>query len=264
MLFVKSAFVCLQRRDEILMRATGSVVYTRLIIAVLSLIVFPLLVFMAFYSTQKLIASLTKFQFTLPSQPPSSLSENTIRPPEFKGSLPTFLNFSFPNIPFLTYSNVLILIAVIVISLVSIQAFRLLNHRLVKTKPLSDIDVLVEEREKVAEILDDAVRRLSLGSNYRDTVLKCYKQVVETLVARSPFDSKALTAKEFREIVSQKLKFDSDYLSRVTSLFEVARYSMNEITKENANEAIMCLTSLSKELRTLDSVSTPSDLNSNI
>lgn len=119
-------------------------------------------------------------------------------------------------------------------------------------KPLSDIDLLIEERKKVAAILDETIRRLSLGSNYRDTVLKCYKLIAETLEAKSSLDSKALTAAEFREIVSRKLKFDSAHLSKVTSLFELARYSKNEITEENASEAIECLTSLSAELRARD------------
>jgi hypothetical protein len=225
----------------------------RTLVAILSLIAFPLLVMIAFYASQKLVPSLDKFQFTPPTQPitTTSASQNTNQPPVFKETIPPFLGSSLPNLPSITYSDILILIALIVVAYACIKAFRAIIHRKAM-KPLSDIDLLIEEREKVATILDETVRRLSLGSDYRDTVLKCYKLIAETLEAKSSLDSKALTAAEFREIVSRKLKFDSAHLSRVTSLFELARYSENEITKEDAGEAIECLTSLSVELRTKD------------
>ncbi len=154
----------------------------------------------------------------------------------------------------MTYSDILVLIAAIVIAYVSIQSFRAIKHRRA-IKPLSDIDELINEREKVAAILDETVSKLSLGSNYRDTVLKCYKLIAETLEEKSSINGKALTANEFREIVSQKLKFDSEHLRRVTSLFEIARYSKSEITRENANEAMECLSTLSSELRAKNIIS---------
>ena len=60
-----------------------------------------------------------------------------------------------------------------------------------------------------------------------------------------------MTPREFRQIVSQKLKFDSSYLGRVTSLFEIARYSQNEISQKEANDATECLSALSSELKEL-------------
>ncbi len=52
----------------------------RVIMVALSLIGFPVLVAMAFYSSKNLVPSLTKFQFTLPIKPASTaiVSQNTI------------------------------------------------------------------------------------------------------------------------------------------------------------------------------------------
>jgi hypothetical protein len=226
----------------------------RIIVAALSLVAFPLLIMIAFYASRTLVPSLAKIQFAEPTQNVSAVptSERTIQRPVFNGSeVPGFLNFSFPGIPSITYSDILFAIAVIVVAFACLQAFRVISNRR-SIKSVSDIEVLIEERNRVANIIDETVRKLSLGSNYRDTVLKCYKLIAESLEAKSSVDGRALTASEFMKIVSERLKLNSPNLSKVTSLFEVARYSENEVTRENANEAIECLSSLSSELKTMD------------
>lgn len=155
----------------------------------------------------------------------------------------------------LTFSNLLIIIAVLVVLYICIQTFRVISGRL-RIRPIGDIDILEEDRQKVAEILEETARKLGLGSNYRDTVLKCYSSIVKVLEARSLMQSKTLTPAEFRETVSQKLKLDSPSFSKVTSLFEVARYSENEITQRDAKDAIESLSTLSSELRSKDLAST--------
>jgi hypothetical protein len=228
----------------------------RIVATALSLIAFPILVAVGFYASQKLVPSLAKFQFSLPTQQTSvATTEITIGRPDLNGSIPKVLNLSLPNFSFVTYSDILIAISAIVVVLVCIQGYRVITNRRT-TRPVSDIDEVIEERERVATILDEAVRKLNLGSNYRDTVLKCYKLITQTLEAKSSLDGRALTAGEFRDIIYRKLKFDSVHLARVTSLFEVARYSENEITEDNATEAIECLSSLSTELRAGDLIPT--------
>ncbi len=226
---------------------------SRIIVAALSLAVFPVFITIAFYASRTLVPSLAKLKFNIPSQNASSpISEHTIsiHTIVFNTTLPSPFNIPFPRIPSITYSDILIVIAVIVVILVCLQAFRMISSRR-SIKPVSDI-VLIEERNKVATILDETVRKLSLGSNYRDTVLKCYKLIAETLETRSSLDGRALTASEFMKVVSERLKLDPANLSRVTSLFEVARYSENEVTRENASDAIECLSSFSSELKTTD------------
>jgi hypothetical protein len=223
----------------------------RFIAIALALIAFPLLVGVVFYSSRNLVPSLAKFQFTLPFKAGSTstvVAETAAKRNELNASAPSYLGFSLPHIPSVTYADILLLIAVIIVGYISIQAFRAVRRRR-SIKPLTDIDELIEERAKVASILDETVQKLTLGSNYRDTVLKCYKLIAETLEARSSISGKTLTASEFRNTVSRKLQFDSPHLGRVTSLFEIARYSQNEITRDDANEAMSCLSALSSELK---------------
>jgi len=226
---------------------------SRIVVVALLLIAFPILIMILFYSSGALVPSLTKLQFNIPTENVSAttISIHTIHRLTFNETAPPLLNISFPAFPQITYAEILSSIAVIVIVLACLQAFRLISNRR-SIKRVSDMDLLIEERNKVATIIDETVRKLSLGSNYRDTVLKCYKLIAETLEAKSSLDGKALTASEFMKLVSERLKLNSLNLARVTALFEVARYSENEVTKENAAEAIECLSNLSAELKTLD------------
>ena len=224
----------------------------RFIAVALALIAFPLLVAAVFYSSRNLVPSLAKFQFSLPFKAGSTttiIAETTAQRNELNASAPAFLGLSFPHVPSVTYADILLVMAVIILAYVSVQVFRAVRHRR-SIKPLSDIDELTQERAKVASILYETVRKLNLGSNYRETVLKCYKLIAETLETRSSINGKTLTASEFRDVVSRKLQFNSPHLAKVTSLFEIARYSQNEITQIDANEARSCLSALSSDLKT--------------
>lgn len=224
----------------------------------LALIVFPILVAVAFYASRKLLPEVTNLQFSTQTATESTHSlPRTISVPNFLNvtERPQFLNLSLPRLPMLTYADLLIIIATIVVLYVCLQTFRVFSNRL-HIRSISDIDMLEEDRQKVAGILDETARKLALGSDYRDTVLKCYKSILKMLEVKSTLESKALTPSEFREILSRKLRFDSQSFSKVTSLFEVARYSENEITQENAEEAIKSLSSLSQELASRDLIST--------
>ena len=121
--------------------------------------------------------------------------------------------------------------------------------RLPQRPHFSGKDKIVQERQQIANILDDTVRELELGSDYRSTVLRCYKLVSKAMEVKSSIEGKALTASEFKDAVCTKLKFDSPFLVRTTELFEVARYSRIEITERDAIEAKECLASLSRELK---------------
>ena len=225
---------------------------SRVTATVLSLIAIPLLIMVAYYASRTLVPSLSKLQFSLPTETSAiSQSLHTTQHQPFNGTAPAFLKFSFPGFPRITFADILIFFAVLIVVLAFLQAFRVISNRRT-LKPVSDIDLLIEERNRVATIIDETVRKLSLGSNHRDTVLNCYKLITETLEVKSSVDGRALTASEFMKIVSQRLKFDSPSFSRVTSLFEVARYSENEVTSKDAGDAIECLSLLSSELKALD------------
>lgn len=229
----------------------------RFVAVALALIVFPILVAVAFYATGKLLPKITNFQPPPHTGTTSIQTTSTIARELFFNATetPVFLKWSLPMLPMLTYSDLLLIIAAVIVLYICLQTFRVISTRL-RLRRISDIDVIEEERNKVAEILYETARKLALGSNYRDTVLKCYKSILKVLEVKSSLESKTLTPAEFREIVSQKLRFASPSFSRVTSLFEVARYSENEITQQNAEDAIESISVVSSELKSRETVST--------
>ncbi len=115
-----------------------------------------------------------------------------------------------------------------------------------------DSDELEKQRNEVANILDQTVSDLRRGGEYRQTVLECYRKICEILESRSKIDGSLLTAREFEAAVSTRLKLNSPYLTQITSIFEDARYSVHEISEQEADTAIDCLTHLSSALRESD------------
>ena len=93
------------------------------------------------------------------------------------------------------------------------------------------------KRIEVANLLDDAVSELRRGNEYRMTVLECYRRISELLEAKSSIDGKPLSAREFEKTVSTILNLETPYLSQVTNIFEMTRYSRQEITKDDADLA---------------------------
>lgn len=165
-------------------------------------------------------------------------------------SIPTgFFPNIFPNISIPPY----FLTALIVLLLGIVSASIILNLKLQSSSIVSSFDEetdLEKQRESVADILDSAIDGLRQGGEYRKTVLQCYRKICEILEQKSKISGELLTAREFESAVSVKLKMYSPYLSQMTDIFEVARYSDREVTKAEADSAIVCLSNLSSLLRT--------------
>jgi len=216
------------------------------LVLLLALIVFPLLVIVAFLSS---LVALTHLGNLLQLSPPPLGSSN----PE---SSTTSINGTAPppptSVPLHTIPSSLIIdplaiLAVLLTVYIVVRAFR---NRARELAFAGQVDVLTEKKRKeVSEILDVAASNLILGSDYRQVVLRCYKLIAEVLEEDSKIDARALTAREFRRSVAEKLKLDSPYLPKATELFEVARYSTEEIGKSQALEAAECLSNLSRSLK---------------
>ena len=108
---------------------------------------------------------------------------------------------------------------------------------------------LARKREQFAAVFDATAASLDAGSPYRETIIRCYKMVSDLLEERSGVNGKVLTPREFEARISQQLRLDSVYLGQLTRLFEVARYSEQEITKAQSQEAVTCLSNLSSLLK---------------
>jgi hypothetical protein len=160
-------------------------------------------------------------------------------------------NGSFPNLlPVSVPTGFLALVILVVLVAVSLSIVA--NYRRENTLTTSGFESdawLEEKRNEVAQALDRAVSSLKQGSEYRQTVLECYRQICEILEARSKVDGTSLTPREFSSTVVARLKLNSPYLPQITEIFEVARYSSHEISQADADIAIDCLSNLSAALR---------------
>jgi hypothetical protein len=222
--------------------------FGRNLVLLLVLIAFPLLVIVAYLSSLAALPGLGNLQ--QPSPPP--LGNNNSSPSESRTSsingtlLPTPTGAGH-GIPASLVAESLAILAVLLTVYIVVRVVR---NRARELQFESQVDVLTEKRRKeVSEILDAAASELALGSDYRQAVLRCYKLIAEVLEEDSKIDGRTLTAREFRRRVSEKLKLDSPYLSRATELFEVARYSTEEIGRSQALEAAECLSNLSRSLK---------------
>ena len=228
----------------------------RILAGFLSLTVFPLIVISAFYSTLHIIpqniGGNSFFVFANPNVSNSTVPSS----PQSNVRLPSFLNFSIsiPHLPTINIGDMLLVLALVLFVLAFLR-----NVRTRKIKSGYDEEAYVREeklfRGKTFEILEEASARLRTSTGgYRQTVLECYHSISLLLEEKSSIDSTNLTPREFKELISKNLGLESKYLSHVTDLFELARYSQHEISGYQAREAAICLDELGRELKSLDQV----------
>jgi hypothetical protein len=220
------------------------------------LALFPLLVAVAYFATRSVLPEASMLRFAV-SQENLSFTQaqyfNVTSLQQVSGQLFPSLNSQtlvtplLLNPPTIEFVGILLIVAVAIVVLI---VWRGLRTRRGRTSPFEDTDnLLADQRRKLADILDGVVTRLNAGSAYRETVIRCYKMISELLEERSELDGSVLTAREFREQVTEKLKVESPYLNQLTDLFEVARYSEDEITADQSREAVTCLSNLSETLK---------------
>ncbi|MDA4122505.1 MAG: DUF4129 domain-containing protein [Thaumarchaeota archaeon] len=220
----------------------------RVALILAAIVSLPLLVVLAYSATKSVLPRVTGLKLTLPPNngtvPPSGYVNATSNAQE-KG--PLFPSFNLPSLPNLPQINTVDLLLAVTLAIVVVVLFRGLGRK-GHTAPFEE-DILSDRRRKVASVLDEAARRLNSGSDYRDTVIRCYSLISGLLEEKSDVDGRVLTAREFERRVSEKLMIDSPYLQQVTRLFELARYSEDEITQDQAREAALCLSNLSAPLK---------------
>ena len=224
------------------------------------MVVLPLLISLAFYSSLSIVAtSASPFRFgnlqqngnlvfvttVNETQVTTAFNESAfLNPPSFPFSL------SLPTLPL----SVLVIFIVAMCLALSLGLFRNLRRsgRTVTEFQAGDESSPTDkkDREEVAQIIDVTIQKLRQGSSYRETVLECYRQITSILELKSKVQGSPMTPREFDKAMSDRLKLpEGSSLSRVTSLFEIARYSEHPVTQDEANSAIECLSDLSKLLR---------------
>ena len=108
-------------------------------------------------------------------------------------------------------------------------------------------------RQEAIEIVRKASENLRSTGDYRAVILKCYRQMCQTLSENGFKIRLDETAREFSENVSGKLKLGSEAVRGLTFLFEEARYSAHQIEDEKRVTALHELNILEDALTRADS-----------
>jgi len=225
---------------------------SRLALKMVTIIVFPLFVLVAFYASLNVRATSGNLIPNLGGgsglylTSTNNISQTTF----FLVNETSIQNRSFPGLlPTIPASFLLVLILVLFVVFSLALVLNIRRQRTTLSKGFDNGTVLEKQRKEVADILDRTISELELGGEYRQTVLHCYRKLSEVLELRSKIDGRPLTARQFEILVMARLKLDSPYLTQITFIFETARYSRHEISKADAEAAIDCLSHLSTALR---------------
>ena len=103
-------------------------------------------------------------------------------------------------------------------------------------------------RREALGVVQKTVMNLRLAGDYRDTILRCYRQMCQVLSEHGFKIGLQETAREFSENISRKLELGSDAIWSLTFLFEEARYSDHQIDDSKRAVALSQLENLERSL----------------
>ncbi len=104
------------------------------------------------------------------------------------------------------------------------------------------------KKEVPRKYVERAIYHLKLGEDVRSSILKAYREMEKIIRGRGVEDKKYYTPREFRNVVISELKISSEPVDNLTALFEKARYSTEEMTEEDRNEALRNLEMIRDEI----------------
>jgi hypothetical protein len=104
------------------------------------------------------------------------------------------------------------------------------------------------EREAAARILRGAIYSLRSGSDSRSIIINCYRSLGEVLQKSGVASTPAMTAREFEAESERLFSIRHEPIHHLTSLFEKARYSDEEVGTNEASEAEAVLSELRSEI----------------
>lgn len=170
-------------------------------------------------------------------EPPSGLPESTAPPAQAGTETPAASPSTFAFEP----PSWLVLSASLLLALLLIGVLALIGVHLARRKgPLVSPSPLRELAEEARQALFD----LRVGLDLRNTIIRCYQEMSETLQEyRGLRRNTAMTPKEFaRALAPTNLPHEDIW--RITGLFERARYGQHTPAPEEEEEAIACLTAI--------------------
>jgi hypothetical protein len=166
-------------------------------------------------------------------------------PPSESGAVKSPPPYIFEITTLLTFI-LLFALVITVASLIYSLGIRFHYQRIEKGK----IDMGIKARKELEEIITDIAEKYSKRvSGLRELITECYKSMCEFLEKYGVDNPKYLTAREFEEHVYNLIGYRSENLSNLTKLFEIAKYSKEELKEEDYNSALKLLNNIKEELK---------------
>jgi hypothetical protein len=108
-------------------------------------------------------------------------------------------------------------------------------------------------KQEALRVVQKTVTNLRLAGDYREAILRCYKQMCQVLSEHGLNIGLQETAREFSENISRKLELGSGAIRSLTFLFEEARYSDHQIDDSKRAVALSQLENLERSLANTNS-----------
>lgn len=105
-----------------------------------------------------------------------------------------------------------------------------------------------EVEEDISATVDKTIRELVKGKDVRSTILRCYQRMCIILQESGVRLSDSMTAREFEMSAERKLSTSAQTISKLTDIFEKARYSSERLDEEDRKRALIHLRDLREEL----------------
>ncbi len=111
--------------------------------------------------------------------------------------------------------------------------------------------------QRLAQEAGQAAKTLEAGSDLKDTVLRCYRDMSRVLSdSRNIHREKAMTPREFEQHLAG-IGLSDDYIRRLTRLFESVRYGSHTAGERDKREAVDCLNAIARAYGGSTAGSTP-------
>ncbi|MBS3816186.1 MAG: DUF4129 domain-containing protein [Candidatus Thermoplasmatota archaeon] len=119
-----------------------------------------------------------------------------------------------------------------------------------KTKELAEEEESEEEIERsISSTLDKAILELDEGLDVRTTIIRCYKEMSDILEKSGVKNAEFMTPREFKDETVTKISAPEKLISKITFLFEEARYSPHQLGEDEREKALQYLKDLKERLR---------------
>lgn len=125
----------------------------------------------------------------------------------------------------------------------------------IRTPSVAEPPVESAIAEQTISVLREGARGLKDSNDYRRTILECYLQLCIIFDTQNQIGHHLLTARELQNAMTKQFPATARPISRLTILFEEARYSSHAVSPEMKDNAIKALKKIEDSLRNSSEVS---------